>query len=242
MDQLRKDIIRENYKRVMDKIEAAKQRSPYNQEVTLLAATKTVPAEEIIFAIEELGLPMAGENKVQEFLSKYDNLKGKCPLHLIGHLQTNKVKSIVGKVDMIQSVDSVRLAEEIAKRSREKGIVTDVLCEINIGCEENKGGIMPDEAEEFALRLMETEGLRFRGVMTMAPVCEKNDEYKKYFSKTYKIYLDILGKKSHNIIEPILSMGMSDSFEAAIEEGATLVRVGSSIFGSRYYPTEGIKI
>ena len=236
MDELRKEIIRENYKRVMDKIENARVKSPYNQQVTLLAATKTVPAEEIIFAIEELGLPIAGENKVQEFLSKYDELKSRCPLHLIGHLQTNKVKSIVGKVDMIQSVDSIRLAEEIAKRSREKGIVTDVLCEVNIGCEENKGGIMPDEAVEFALLLSETEGLRLRGLMTMAPVCEKNDEYKKYFSKTYKIYLDILGKKSHNIIEPILSMGMSDSFEAAIEEGATMVRVGSSIFGSRIYP------
>ena len=240
MDQLRKDIIRENYKRVMDKIEKAKARSPYHQDVTLLAATKTVPAEEILFAIEELGLPMAGENKVQEFLSKYDDLKGKCPLHLIGHLQTNKVKSIVGKVDMIQSVDSLRLADEIAKRSLEKGIVTDVLCEINIGCEENKGGIMPEETEEFVSRIMETDGLRLRGLMTMAPVCEGNDEYKKYFAKTYEIYLDILGKKSHNIIEPILSMGMSDSFEAAIEEGATLIRVGSSIFGSRYYPEKGV--
>jgi pyridoxal phosphate enzyme (YggS family) len=240
MEDIRRQIIRENYLRVTEKIEAARAKSPYGQSVTLLAATKTVPAEEIIYAIEELGLPMAGENKVQEFLSKYDDLKGKCPLHLIGHLQTNKVKSIVGKVDMIQSVDSIRLAEEIAKRSREKGIVTDVLCEINIGREENKGGIMPEETEEFVSRLVETEGIRLRGLMTMAPVCEKNDEYKKYFSKTYDIYLDILGKKSHNIIEPILSMGMSDSYEVAIEEGASLVRVGSSIFGSRFYPEKGV--
>lgn len=240
MDQIRKAIIRDNYMRVMEKIETAKARSPYHQEVTLLAATKTVPAEEIIYAIEELGLPVAGENKVQELLSKYDELKGKCPLHIIGHLQTNKVKSIIGKVDMIQSVDSIRLAEEIAKRSRDAGVVTDVLCEINIGREENKGGIMPEETEEFVSRLLETEGLRLRGLMTMAPVCEKNDEYKKYFSKTYDIYLDILGKKSHNIIESILSMGMSDSFEVAIEEGANLVRVGSSIFGSRFYPEKGV--
>jgi uncharacterized pyridoxal phosphate-containing UPF0001 family protein len=120
----------------------------------------------------------------------------------------------------------------------EAGIVTDVLCEINIGMEENKGGIMPDAADEFVSMLEEIEGIRVRGLMTMAPVCENNDEYKKYFDKTYNIYLDILGKKSHNIIEPVLSMGMSDSFEAAIECGATLVRVGSSIFGSRYYPTQ----
>ncbi len=236
MDELRREIIRENYKRVMEKIEEAKLRSPYHQDVTLLAATKTVPAEEIIFAIEELGLPVAGENKVQEFLSKYEDLKGRCPLHIIGHLQTNKVKSIVGKVDMIQSVDSIRLANEIAKRSVEKGIVTDVLCEINIGCEENKGGIMPDEAEEFVSAIQEINGIRLRGLMTMAPFGCTKDEYKKYFGKTYNIYLDILAKTSHNIIEPILSMGMSDSFEAAIEEGATLVRVGSSIFGSRIYP------
>lgn len=236
MDELRKSVIRENYKRVIEKIEEAKQRSPYHQEVTLLAATKTVPAEEIIFAIEELGLPVAGENKVQEFLSKYEDLKGKCPLHIIGHLQTNKVKSIVGKVDMIQSVDSIRLADEIAKRSLERGIVTDVLCEINIASEENKGGILPEETEEFVSKLLETKGIRVRGLMTMAPFGCTKDEYKKYFGKTYNIYLDILAKKSHNIIEPILSMGMSDSFEAAIEEGASLVRVGSSIFGSRIYP------
>ncbi len=238
MKDIRREIIRENFLRVTEKIEAAKARSPYRQDVTLLAATKTVPAEEIIYAIEELGLPMAGENKVQEFLSKYDELKGKCPLHIIGHLQTNKVKSIVGKVDMIQSVDSERLAREIAKRSLEAGCVTDVLCEINIGAEENKGGVMPDAVEEFVSLLSEIRGIRVRGLMTMAPVCENNDEYKKYFDKTYNIYLDILGKKSHNIIEPVLSMGMSDSFEAAIECGATLVRVGSSIFGSRYYPAQ----
>lgn len=236
MEKIRKEIIRDNYLRVMEKLEAAKAKSPYHQEVTLLAATKTVPAEEIAYAVEELGLAAAGENKVQEFLSKYDDLRGKCPLHIIGHLQTNKVKSIIGKVDMIQSVDSVRLADEIAKRSREMGVVTDVLCEINIGREENKGGIMPEEAEELGERLLETEGIRLRGFMTMAPVCENFDEYRKYFSKTYDIYLDFLGKKSHNIIEPILSMGMSDSFEAAVMEGATLVRVGSSIFGGRYYP------
>ncbi len=236
MDELRKSVIRENYKRVIEKIEEAKQRSPYHQDVTLLAATKTVPAEEIIFAIEELGLPVAGENKVQEFLSKYDDLKGRCPLHIIGHLQTNKVKSIIGKVDMIQSVDSIRLANEIARRSLEAGIVTDVLCEINIASEENKGGILPEETEEFVSALLETKGIRVRGLMTMAPFGCTKDEYKKYFGKTYNIYLDILAKKSHNIIEPILSMGMSDSFEAAIEEGASLVRVGSSIFGSRIYP------
>lgn len=236
MDKMREAVIRENYQIVMEKIEAAKARANVRGDVTLLAATKTVPAEEILFAVNELGLPAIGENKVQEFLSKYEEIKNTVPLHIIGHLQTNKVKSIIGKVDMIQSCDSLRLAEEIAKRSREAGVVTKVLCEINIGKEENKSGVMPEECDEFLGRLYEIDGIEVAGLMTMAPVCETKDEYKKYFEKTYAIYLDFLRNKRHNKIESILSMGMSDSFEAAIEEGATMVRVGSSIFGSRIYP------
>lgn len=239
MTEERKAEIRENYLRVLEKIENAKaKRNAGEGDVTLLAATKTVPAEEILYAVNELGLKAVGENKAQEFLSKYEELKNSVPLHIIGHLQTNKVKSLVGKVHMIQSVDSVRLAEEISKRSTEKGIVTDVLCEINIGREENKSGIMPEAAEETVAQIEDFPGINVRGIMTMAPVCTKNDEYRKYFEKTYAIYLDFLGKKSHNIIECILSMGMSDSFEAAISEGATMVRVGSSIFGKRNYPVK----
>ena len=118
----------------------------------------------------------------------------------------------------------------------EAGITTKVLCEINIGREENKSGVLPEECLEFAAQLDEIEGIEVAGLMTMAPVCETKDEYKKYFEKTYAIYLDFLGEKRHNKIEHVLSMGMSDSFEAAIEEGATMVRVGSSIFGQRIYP------
>lgn len=237
MTNERKYIISENYKRVMDQIEAAKARRDraITGEVTLLAATKTVDAQEILYAIEELGLPAVGENRVQELLSKYDALRGKSPLHLIGHLQTNKVRQIVGKVDMIQSVDSLRLAGEIGKRSTEAGVVTDVLAEINIGKEENKSGVLPEETEEFAAALREIPGIRLRGLMTMAPVCDTKDDYYKFFSKTYAIYLDIREKKSHNIIESVLSMGMSDSFVPAIEAGATMVRVGSAIFGPRIY-------
>ena len=233
MDEKRKQEIRENYLRTLERIEAAKaRRDPAMGDVTLLCATKTVPAEEILYAINELGLRAVGENKVQEFLSKYDALRGTVPLHIIGHLQTNKVKSIVGKADMIQSVDSVRLADEISKRSIEAGVVTDVLCEINIGREENKGGVMPEDCESLVSYMETLSGLRVRGLMTMAPVCEKKDDYRKYF--------DILQNKSHNIIESVLSMGMSDSFEAAIESGATMVRVGSSVFGKRYYPQTSI--
>lgn len=237
MTQERKYIISENYKRITEKIENAKLRrdKSITGEVTLLAATKTVDPEDILFAIQELGLPAVGENKVQEFLSKYDQLRGKAPLHILGHLQTNKVRQIVGKADMIQSVDSLRLAEEIGKRSVAAGVVTDILAEINIGREENKTGILPEQANEFTGALEEIPGVRLRGLMTMAPICSKKDEYFKYFCKTYEIYLDILRKKSHNIIESVLSMGMSDSFEAAIEAGATMVRIGSAIFGPRIY-------
>ncbi len=237
MTQERKHVISENYKRITEKIENAKlQRdSSIKGDVTLLAATKTVDPEEILFAIHELGLPAVGENKVQEFLSKYDLLQGQAPLHILGHLQTNKVRQIVGKVDMIQSVDSLHLAQEIGKRSLAAGIVTDILAEINIGQEENKTGILPQETKAFTDALEDIPGIRLRGLMTMAPICSKKVEYYKYFCKTYEIYLDIFGKKSHNRIESVLSMGMSDSFEAAIEAGATMVRIGSAIFGPRIY-------
>jgi len=238
MDKIREQTIRDNYAEVMERIEAAKARRNAGGEVTLLAATKTVPAEEILFAVRELRLPAVGENKVQEFLSKYEDIKNTVPLHLIGHLQTNKVKSIVGKVDMIQSVDSLRLAGEIAKRSLEAGVTTRILCEVNIGREENKSGILPEECGEFVAALSEIKGIELSGLMTMAPVCETKDEYKKYFEKTYAIYLDFFRNKGHNKIETVLSMGMSDSYEAAIEEGASMVRVGSSIFGRRIYPTK----
>ena len=237
MEDIRRQIIRENYLRITEKIEAAKARSPYGQSVTLLAATKTVPAEEIIYAIEELGLPMAGENKVQEFLSKYDDLRGKCPLHLIGHLQTNKVKSIVGKVDMIQSVDSERLAREIAKRSLEAGVVTDVLCEINIGREAEKGGVMPERAEEFCRILSEFPSIRLRGIMTMAPKLQNENGYLPYFEETKRIYDRIRSLAITNTLIDTLSMGMSDSYRVAAECGSNLVRVGSAVFGKRL-PTQ----
>lgn len=237
MTEERKRIITENYKRVTEKIEEAKLRRDRSiqGEVTLLAATKTVDPEEILFAIHALGLAAAGENKVQEFLAKYDLLQGQAALHILGHLQTNKVRQIVGKVDMIQSVDSLHLAQEIGRRSQAAGVVTDVLAEINIGREENKTGILPEETRDFTNALEEIPGIRLRGLMTMAPVCRSKDEYLKYFCKTYEIYLDIFQKKSHNRIETVLSMGMSDSFEAAIEAGATMVRIGSAIFGPRIY-------
>lgn len=236
LTEQRKNEIRDNYLRVLENIENAKAKRGGSAPVRLLAATKTVPAEEILFAAEELGLKFAGENRTSELLEKYDALKGHLTLHHIGTLQTRKVKDIIGKVSLIESVDSVKLAEEIDKRSAAAGIVTDILCEVNIGKEESKGGVMPEDVSLFLDSIADFRNIRPCGIMTMAPICTSNEEYRKFFDKTYRIFIDIFGKKSHNIIEPVLSMGMSDSYVPAILSGATQVRVGSSIFGRRIYP------
>ncbi len=206
------------------------------QEVTLLCATKTVPAEVINYATQELGITDIGENRVQELLSKYDELeKENVNIHFIGSLQTNKVKYIIDKVCMIHSVDSLKLAAEIDRQAKKHNKVMDVLVEINIGEEENKGGIAPDELEGFLEELTAFDNIRVRGLMTIAPFwCEKSD-YQKYFTKTYRFFLDILQQKVDNVYSPILSMGMSDSFETAIECGSTLIRLGTVVFGRREY-------
>ncbi|MBQ3183060.1 MAG: YggS family pyridoxal phosphate-dependent enzyme [Clostridia bacterium] len=206
------------------------------QEVTLLCATKTVPVEVINYATQELGITDIGENRVQELLSKYDELeKENVNVHFIGSLQTNKVKYIIDKVCMIHSVDSLKLAAEIDRQAKKHNKVMDILVEINIGEEENKGGIAPSELEGFLEKLTAFENIRVRGLMTIAPFwCEKSD-YQKYFTKTYQFFIDILPKKIHNIYKPVLSMGMSDSFETAIECGSTLVRLGTVVFGRREY-------
>lgn len=227
--------IRENLKEIEYKIGEASAKRESDRKVNVLLATKTVVPERILFAADILGYRLIGENRVPELLSKYDALKDHADMHLIGHLQTNKVKSIVGKVSLIESVDSVRLSKEIDRISAERGLVSDVLVEINIGREESKGGIMPEDADGFFSELSAFEHIRPVGLMTMAPKCEKKDEYRKYFSKTYGIFLDISKKYLYNIIEPVLSMGMSDSYEEAVAEGATEVRLGSAVFGSRFY-------
>ncbi|MBR6917951.1 MAG: YggS family pyridoxal phosphate-dependent enzyme [Clostridia bacterium] len=229
------DTIRDNLKRVEENVARAKEASPSKRDVKILLATKTVSVENILYATDGLGYRLIGENRVPELLSKYDGLKDHADIHLIGHLQTNKVKSVVGKVSLIESVDSVRLANEIDRRSAEAGTVSDVLVEINIGKEEAKGGVMPEAADEFFSQLADFKNIRPRGIMTMAPRCDKKSDYHKFFGKTYEIFLDISGKYLYNIIEPVLSMGMSESYEEAVAEGATEIRVGSAVFGARIY-------
>ena len=205
--------------------------SGMERKVMLLAAIKSADVGEIRYIHEVHGINDVGENRVQQLLERYDAIKDdSLNIHFIGTLQTNKVKYIIDKVCMIHSLDSVKLAREIDKQAKKVGRVIDVLVEVNCGEEENKSGIMPAEVEAFCKELEAFESIRLRGFMTMAPKCEKKEEYCKYFSETYKLVLDIWTKKLHNISKPIISMGMSESFEEAIREGSDIVRVGRGMF------------
>ena len=236
MTEERKKELSENYARVLEMIEAAKKTRGGDKPVTLLAATKTVPAEDICYLIENCGLKLCGENHAQEFTDKYDAVRAAgAEMDFIGHLQTNKVKYIVGKARLIHSLDSIKLAEEINSRAEKLGVEQKVLVEVNIGEEENKTGVNPGEVGEFLKELETYPAIKVCGMMTMAPKCEEINEFRKYFKESYRIFLDFFAKKTHNIGEPVLSMGMSDSFECAIEEGADIVRLGSIIFGKRKY-------
>lgn len=225
-----------NYKLINERIaEAAQKVGKSREDITFLAATKTVEPEVINHAIS-LGLDHIGENKVQELLSKYDsyNLE-KCSLQFIGHLQTNKVRQIVDKVDLIQSVDSVKLANEIAKQSLKLNKITDILVEVNIGREENKSGVYPENLEELLNEISKIDGISVKGLMTIPPICDNKHKISKYFNNMHNIFIDISEKKLDNISMTILSMGMSADYYEAILEGANMVRIGSSLFGARNY-------
>ena len=204
--------------------------------VTLMAATKTVSVEEINYAIDACGLTDIGENRVQELLAKYDELHlTKARLHFIGTLQVNKVKYLIGKVCLIHSLDSIKLAEEISARSLAKGLITDCLCEVNIGNEEAKGGVPEDGTEAFLDAVSHLQGLRIRGLMVIGPHCECLDDYRPFFART-KALFDRLSEAGKLSDEPILSMGMSDNYALAAACGSTLVRPGTAVFGARVYP------
>ena len=228
------EIFDENYAYIKEKIaDAAKVSGRKPQDITLLAATKTVDVAVINHAIES-GLQFIGENKVQEFLMKNDSY---LPVHkhFIGHLQTNKVKDIVGKVELIQSVDSIHLAKEISKQSVKNGITTDILLEVNIGNEESKSGFLCDDLAESLKIIAEMDGIHIKGLMAIPPVCVNSEDNRKYFAKMNNLFVDIGAKKIDNSSMDILSMGMSDDYYTAISEGANLVRIGTALFGKRYY-------
>jgi pyridoxal phosphate enzyme (YggS family) len=197
----------------------------------MLAAVKYAEPAEIEYLYRELGVKAVGENRVQQMLEHMESIDcDGLEFHFIGTLQTNKVKYIIDKVKMIHSLDSLKLAAEIDKQAKKHGIVMDVLVEVNCGEEENKSGLLPSEVESFCLALSDFSSLRLRGFMTMAPKCEKKEDYLKYFQQTYAQVLDIWTKKLHNIGRPIISMGMSDSFEEAIACGSDIVRIGRRLF------------
>ena len=201
------------------------------KDIQLIAAVKYVEPEELDYLCHTLGVRDIGENRVQQLLEHREQVDlSDVTVHFIGTLQTNKVKYIIDKVAMIHSLDSLKLAAEIDKQAKKHGLVMDVLVEVNCGEEENKSGLLPSEVEAFCLSLAQFSSIRLRGFMTMAPKCEKKEDYCKYFSQTCDQVLDIWTKKLHNIDRPIISMGMSESFEEAIGCGSSMVRVGRGLF------------
>lgn len=228
--------IAENIKRLQDEIaEAAIQAGRDPKEVTLMAVTKTVPAEEVNLAIDS-GITLLGENRAQELESKflaYD--KEGVDIHFIGHMQSNKVRHIVDKVTMIHSVDRISLVKEIDKRARAIDTVMDVLLQVNIGEEESKSGVLAKEAVDFSKRLQEYPNLRLRGLMAIPPWVDNQNQQEHYFSKMNELLVDIQAKNRDNKSIDVLSTGMSGDFIAAIKHGATIVRIGTAIFGEREY-------
>ena len=226
------EYIERNVTRTRERIRQAAAAAGRNaEEILLVAAVKYATVEELDCLCHRHAVKDIGENRVQQLLEHCEQVDlSDVNLHFSGTLQTNKVKYIIDKVKMIHSLDSIKLAAEIDRQAKKHGLVMDVLVEINSGEEVNKSGVMPAEAADFCLALREFPNLRHRGFMTMAPKCDQKEDYLKYFQQTYEQVLDIWTKKLHNIDRPILSMGMSESFEEAIACGSDMVRVGRSLF------------
>jgi hypothetical protein len=231
----KESMLKKNLESVEESIvEACGKAGRKRGDVTLIAVSKTKPVEMLKEAYD-LGVRVFGENKVQELLDKYEALPKDVEWHMIGHLQTNKVKYLIGKVEMIHSVDSLRLAQAIEKESAKKDCVTKILIEVNVAEEESKFGIRVDEVESFVERLAEFEHVQVCGLMTIAPFVENSEENREIFKNLHKLSVDIMGKNIDNRNVDVLSMGMTNDYGVAIEEGATMVRVGTGIFGFRNY-------
>lgn len=204
--------------------------------VNIMAVIKTRTPEEINFAVRECGISLLGENRVQELLAHYDDLDHSAKLHFIGSLQKNKVKYIIDKVDMIESLDSLSLAAEIDKQAKKAGIKMPILIELNIGREESKGGIFPENLPTLCDALRVYENIIPSGLMTIAPICENKDDYNGYFSEMKRLLDTVFKVKFPEIPDPILSMGMSGSFHEALQNGTDIIRIGEGIFGKRGEP------
>ncbi len=225
----------DNYKKIKHEIADLCVKSGRDtSECTLIAVSKTKPVDLIRQAYEE-GCRDFGENYVQELVDKIDQLPGDIRWHMIGHLQTNKVKYIVGKTYLIHSVDSVKLAREIGKISAKNGLISDILLEVNVAAEDSKFGFTPDELPEIVREMAGIEGIRIKGLMTSAPVCDDPEENRIYFKKLKQLSIDIKKQNIDNVNMDVLSMGMSGDYESAVGEGASYVRIGTAIFGARNY-------
>lgn len=228
-------MVAENYRMVDKKVQEACARAGRDRnEVTLIAVSKTKPVAMIQEAMAA-GANVFGENKVQELCDKYELLPKDLHWHLIGHLQRNKVKYIIGKVDLIHSVDSLRLAEEISKEAVKKETEENILIEVNVAEEESKFGITVSDCETFIREIAKLEHISVQGLMTIAPFVENAEDNRKYFAKLRELSVDIAAKNIDNVSMCNLSMGMTGDYQVAIEEGATMVRVGTGIFGHRNY-------
>ena len=225
--------IRRNVEEIRKRIaQAAAKAGRKPEEITLVAVTKTVEPTRIIAAIDA-GVCDLGENRVQELCGKTDVLDIGCRWHLIGHLQTNKVKYIIDKVSLIHSLDSLELAEEINKRAEKAGKVMDVLIQVNVAGEETKFGIAPETTLQFVKNVSKLEHIRIKGLMTIAPAVSDPEEVRWVFADLRKLLIDIRKENIDNVDMDYLSMGMSNDFEVAIEEGAHMVRIGTALFGKR---------
>jgi len=225
------EIIKNNLEIINEKIKKAALKASRNPKgIKLVAVTKTATIEQIKEAIS-VGVKIIGENKVQEAKEKYQILSANIEWHLVGHLQTNKVKYAIEIFDLIHSVDSIKLAKEIDKRSLQFGMITNVLVEVNVSGEETKYGIKPEEVEPFLKEISEFSRTRVRGLMTIAPIAEDKEEVRPYFRKLRELFEKIKSKNIKNVKMDYLSMGMTEDFEVAVEEGANMVRIGRGIFG-----------
>ena len=228
--------IAENVARILADMETAARaagRDP--SQITLCAATKMNDAQRVKEAIAA-GITCCGENRVQELTAKLaENAYEGAQIHFIGHLQTNKVKQVVGKVGLIQSVDSLRLLQAIEKEAAKQGIVQDILLEINIGEEASKSGLTVEEIHEMLETVAQSSSVRVKGLMAIPPICQNSGDNDKFFEEMCKLSVDITAKKYDNVCMEVLSMGMSDDYADAIAHGSTMIRVGTAIFGARNY-------
>lgn len=228
-------MLKENLKEVQENILKACEKSGRNPEdVTLIAVSKTMPVP-MLQEIYDENIRDFGENKVQELVEKYDELPQDIKWHMIGHLQRNKVKYIVDKVCLIHSVDSYRLAEEINIQAKKKNITVPILVEVNIAEESSKFGIHAEDAIALVEQIAQLENVRIKGLMTIAPFVENPEDNRQYFRNIRQLSVDIAAKNIDNVSMNVLSMGMTGDYMVAIEEGATMVRVGTGIFGERNY-------